>query len=99
MPQASRRQLRERPGWRKTWEPKVFGYVNLMREYFRHMRERRSGVIINIIGLGAEKVDYDYAAGSAGNAALAALTRAVDGASLDEGVTRPRCASWLGGDG
>ena len=72
--------------WRAAWEPKVFGYINLMRHYFGRMRERRSGVIVNIIGLGAEKVDYDYVAGSAGNAALAALTRAVGSASLDDGV-------------
>lgn len=72
--------------WREAWEPKVFGYVNLMRHYLRRMQSRRSGVIINIIGLGAEKVDYEYVAGSAGNAALAALTRAVGSASMDEGV-------------
>ena len=72
--------------WREAWEPKVFGYINLTRHYYRRMHERGRGVIINVIGLGAEKVDYDYAAGSAGNAALAALTRAVGSASLDHGV-------------
>lgn len=72
--------------WREAWEPKVFGYINLMRRYYRRMRERHRGVVINIIGLGAEKVDYDYVAGSAGNAALAALTRAVGSASMDDGV-------------
>ncbi len=72
--------------WREAWESKVFGYINLMRQYFRRMRELRRGVILNIIGLGAEKVDYEYAAGSAGNAALSALTRAVGSASLDVGV-------------
>jgi NAD(P)-dependent dehydrogenase (short-subunit alcohol dehydrogenase family) len=72
--------------WREAWETKVFGYINLMRQYYRQMRDRRQGVIINIIGLGAEKVDYDYVAGSAGNAALSALTRAVGSASMDHGV-------------
>jgi len=74
------------PTWRAAWEPKVFGYINLTRHYFGRMRSRRSGVIVNIIGLGAEKVDYEYVAGAAGNAALAALTRAVGSASLEEGV-------------
>jgi 3-oxoacyl-[acyl-carrier protein] reductase len=74
------------PKWRAAWEPKVFGYINLTREYFSRMRERRRGVIINVVGLGAEKVDYEYVAGSAGNAAIAAFTRTLGSASLDEGV-------------
>lgn len=72
--------------WQEAWGTKVFGYINLMRQYYHRMRERRQGVIINIIGLGAEKVDFDYVAGSSGNAALSALTRAVGSASMDDGV-------------
>jgi len=72
--------------WRAGWELKVFGYINMTREFYRQMRSRGSGVIINIIGLGAEKLEYGYAAGSAGNAALVAFTRAVGSASLDYGV-------------
>ena len=72
--------------WRTAWEPKVFGYINMTRQFYGRMRQRRSGVIINIIGLGAEKVDYEYIAGSAGNAALSAFTRALGSASLDAGV-------------
>jgi short-subunit dehydrogenase len=29
--------------WRHAWELKVFGYVNLTRELYARMRERRSG--------------------------------------------------------
>ena len=72
--------------WRRGWELKVFGYLNLTRELYRRMVERRAGVIVNVIGIGAEKLEYAYAAGSAGNAALAALTRAVGSVSLDYGV-------------
>lgn len=72
--------------WRAGWELKLFGYINMTREFYRRMRERGSGVILNIIGLGAEKLEYGYAAGSTGNAALVAFTRAVGSVSLDYGV-------------
>ncbi|MFZ0841942.1 MAG: short-chain dehydrogenase/reductase [Xanthobacteraceae bacterium] len=73
-------------GWRQAWELKVFGYINMSRAFYRAMCERRAGVIVNIIGIAAEKHQYDYTAGSAGNAALAAFTRTVGGESLDHGV-------------
>ncbi len=73
-------------GWRQAWELKVFGYINMSRAFYRTMCERRAGVILNIIGLAAEKHQYDYTAGSAGNAALAAFTRTVGSESLDHGV-------------
>ena len=72
--------------WRSGWELKLFGYLNLTRETYRGMVERRSGVIVNVIGIAGEKLEYAYAAGSTGNAALIALTRAVGSASLDYGV-------------
>lgn len=72
--------------WRAAWEPKVFGYINMTREYYRRMAARDGGVIVSIIGMAAEKVDFDYAAGASGNAALAALTRALGSASIDRGV-------------
>jgi hypothetical protein len=72
--------------WRAAWESKVFGYINLTREYYRAMTERGGGVIVNIIGIGGEKLQYGYAAGSTGNAALIAFTRTVGSASLDRGV-------------
>ena len=56
--------------WRRSWELKVFGYINLTRAYFRLMSARRRGVIINIVGLGGERLDAGYIAGSTGNAAL-----------------------------
>ena len=36
--------------WRQAWDLKVFGYVNMSRRFYGLMRERRQGVIINIIG-------------------------------------------------
>jgi len=72
--------------WRAGWELKVFGYINLTREFYRRMVERRAGVIVNILGIAAEKIEYAYAAGVTGNAALVAMTRAVGSVSLDYGV-------------
>ncbi len=72
--------------WREAWDLKVFGYINMTREYYRRMRERGGGVIVNVIGLAGERPDAGYVAGSAGNASLMAFTKAVGGASIDHGV-------------
>jgi NAD(P)-dependent dehydrogenase (short-subunit alcohol dehydrogenase family) len=72
--------------WRAGWDLKLFGYVGLTRLYLQRMKERRSGVIINIIGLGGERLDAGYIAGAMGNAGLMAFTRAIGGTSLDDGV-------------
>jgi NAD(P)-dependent dehydrogenase (short-subunit alcohol dehydrogenase family) len=72
--------------WRDAWDLKVFGYINLCREYFAMMKARRRGVIINIIGNGGEKLDSGYIAGGTGNAALMAFTRALGGSSGDFNV-------------
>ena len=61
----------------------------MTRLYLRTMEaERKHGVIINIIGLGGERLDATYIAGAMGNAGLMAFTRAIGGTSLD-----PACAS------
>lgn len=72
--------------WRVGWDLKVFGYINITRAYYAKMRERRSGVIVNIVGLAGEKLDVHYVAGTVGNAALMAFTKAVGSNSLDSGV-------------
>ena len=72
--------------WRAGWDLKVYGYVGLTRLYLRMMRERKRGVIVNIIGLGGERLDATYIAGAMGNAGLMAFTRAIGANSLDHGV-------------
>jgi len=72
--------------WRKAWDGKVFGYIGVMREFLGLMEERRSGVILNIIGAAGERPSAGYAAGSAANAALMALTRALGASSPESGV-------------
>jgi NAD(P)-dependent dehydrogenase (short-subunit alcohol dehydrogenase family) len=72
--------------WRRGFDLKVFGYINLTRELYIRMKKRGSGVIINDIGNSGENWDYNYVAGSTGNAALMSFTKAVGGVSLDYGV-------------
>ena len=72
--------------WRRAWDLKVFGYINLTRAYFALMRERGRGVIINVIGSAGERLDAAYIAGSAGNASLMAFTRALGAAAPQTGL-------------
>jgi NAD(P)-dependent dehydrogenase (short-subunit alcohol dehydrogenase family) len=72
--------------WRAAWDVKMFGYINMTRAYFAGMKARRRGVILNIIGIGGERLDYNYIAGSTGNAGLMAFTRALGARSPDHNV-------------
>jgi NAD(P)-dependent dehydrogenase (short-subunit alcohol dehydrogenase family) len=72
--------------WRKSWDLKVFGFVNLIREIYPVMCERRRGVIVNVIGVAGERPLAGYIAGSMGNASLMALSRALGADSPDSGV-------------
>ena len=65
--------------WREAWDLKVFGYINMTRRFDALMAGRRQGVIINILGAAGENPDFDYVAGSSGNASLMAFTRAIGG--------------------
>jgi 3-oxoacyl-[acyl-carrier protein] reductase len=72
--------------WRAAWDGKVYGHINMCREFFARMKARKSGVIINIIGAGGERLDALYIAGATGNAALMAFTKTLGSTSLDQGV-------------
>ena len=72
--------------WRRAWDLKLFGYINLSRQVYGRMKKRRSGVIVNIIGSAGEKLDAAYIAGSTANAGLMAFTRALGGASHADGI-------------
>src|SRR5437660_4016805 len=65
--------------WRQAWDLKVFGYINMTRRFYTLMAARRKGVIINILGAAGENPDFEYVAGSSGNASLMAFTRAIGG--------------------
>ena len=74
------------PKWREAWELKVFGYVNATRAMLEKFYARKKGVVVNVIGLAGESFNYDYVAGTMGNAGLMAFTRAVGSRSVDQGV-------------
>lgn len=71
--------------WRQGFDLKVFGYITLARAFYKMMKGR-DGVIINVIGNSGENWDASYIAGSTGNAALMSFTKALGGASLNDGV-------------
>lgn len=71
--------------WRAGFDLKVFGYITLARAFYGKMKGR-DGVIVNVIGNSGENWDASYIAGSTGNAALMSFTKALGGASLNDGV-------------
>jgi hypothetical protein len=72
--------------WRKAWDLKVFGYIDLTRAYLARMTRRQRGVIISVIGAAADVPDPNYVAGCMGNIALNMLTRCIGGESVRHGV-------------
>src|SRR5258706_3974431 len=72
--------------WRKAWDLKLFGYINLTRAVYAGMKKRGRGVIVNILGNAGEKLNAAYIAGSTANAGLMAFTRALGGVSHADGV-------------
>jgi NAD(P)-dependent dehydrogenase (short-subunit alcohol dehydrogenase family) len=72
--------------WRKAWDLKLFGAINLTREVYGGMCKRGRGVIINIAGMAGERPDAYYIAGSCANAALIMFSRSLGGDSIRYGV-------------
>lgn len=72
--------------WRRAWDLKVFGYINMCRAYYALMKERGSGVIINITGNAAQTHDPEYICGVAGNAALTAFSQSLGSVSVRDGI-------------
>jgi len=85
IPQGSIAALDEKT-WRRAWDLKLFGFVNLTREVYRTMCEVRRGVIINVIGTAGERPTAFYLAGSMANSALMTMSRALGAESPDFGV-------------
>lgn len=72
--------------WRRGWDLKVFGYIDLTRYILPHMTARKRGVIINIIGMAGERPEPQYIATCCGNAALMMFTQCIGGESMRDGV-------------
>src|SRR5205823_1245718 len=60
--------------WRAGWDVKIFGYIGLARALLPRMVARKSGVIVNVIGVAGEIPNPNYIAGCMGNAALMSFT-------------------------
>ena len=71
--------------WRHAWELKVFGFINLTRELYPHLRKRK-GVIVNVIGMAAEHGTFEYICGATANAGLANFTKALGRGHAQTGV-------------
>ena len=72
--------------WRKAWDLKVFGYVNMRRAFYALMQKRKRGVIVNVVGNAADTHDPDYICGVAGNASLTAFTQSLGCVSARDGI-------------
>lgn len=72
--------------WREGWELKFYGYIALMRSYYPRMCARRSGVLLNVMGVSADRPGPGTIAVGMVNASLNAMTKAIGGTSSDHGV-------------
>lgn len=72
--------------WRRAWDLKVFGYINLTRAVYARMKAKQRGVIVNVLGNAGEKLNAAYIAGSTANAGLMAFTRTLGGVSPADGI-------------
>ena len=85
IPQGSLAQMDD-AALQASWSLKLFGFLNMAREVYTAMCERRSGVIINVIGASGARPRADYISGSMANAALIAMSRALGAEGPDYGV-------------
>ena len=72
--------------WRRLWDLKVFGYVELTRAILPQMEARGSGGVVNVVGAAGESPNPYYIAGCMGNAALMMFTRCLGGDAISHGV-------------
>ena len=72
--------------WRSSWDLKVFGYINMAREAYRHFQTAGGGVILNVIGTGGVRPTFGYIAGATANAGLIAFTEALGAESAKDGI-------------
>jgi NAD(P)-dependent dehydrogenase (short-subunit alcohol dehydrogenase family) len=67
--------------WRSVKNLKVFGYINMTRHFYRHMKAGRAGVIV--IGNSGERMQSSYILGWTGDVCLIGLTRALGARAPD----------------
>jgi NAD(P)-dependent dehydrogenase (short-subunit alcohol dehydrogenase family) len=72
--------------WREAFDAKFFSYINVVDPLVKRMAERRSGVIISIIGVGGKVASPTHLAGGSANAALMLATAGLGSAYAASGV-------------
>ncbi|QCK84634.1 SDR family NAD(P)-dependent oxidoreductase [Phreatobacter aquaticus] len=72
--------------WEDAWSLKVMGYIHLTKLALGAMKDRGTGIIVNVIGMAGRSPRYGYVCGATGNAALMAFTGAIGGKSQEWGV-------------
>ena len=72
--------------WRRAWDLKVFGYVNMCRAFYPLIKARGGGAIVNVVGNAAQTHDPEYICGVAGNAALTAFTQSLGSVSWRDDI-------------
>jgi NAD(P)-dependent dehydrogenase (short-subunit alcohol dehydrogenase family) len=72
--------------WREAFDAKFFSYINVVDPLVKRMAERRSGVIISIIGAGGKVASPTHLAGGSANAALMLATAGLGSAYAASGV-------------
>jgi NAD(P)-dependent dehydrogenase (short-subunit alcohol dehydrogenase family) len=73
--------------FRDAWEGKVMSTIFLTRRIYPFMQKRpKGGVIINIIGIAADRLNFKSIGTSTANAALAAFTKAMGSESTNDNI-------------
>ena len=74
--------------WTEAWALKVMGYIHMTQLALKQMKPRKSGTIVNIIGMAGPSPRWDYICGSTGNAGLNAFTKGIGAGAA---ASRHRC--------
>jgi 3-oxoacyl-[acyl-carrier protein] reductase len=77
--------------WKAAWDLKVFGYIGLTRAILPKMYERKSGVVICVIGAAAFGPNPNYIAGCMANVALNMFVSCLGADAMDHGVRVVAC--------
>ena len=72
--------------WHAAMDAKYFSYIHAIDPVVKRMAVRRTGVIVNIIGVGGKVASPVHLAGGAANAALMLVTAGLANAYASQGV-------------
>jgi NAD(P)-dependent dehydrogenase (short-subunit alcohol dehydrogenase family) len=72
--------------WRDAMDAKFFTYINVMDPVIKRMGERRSGVVVNVIGAGGKVASTVHISGGSANAALMLATAGLAAAYAPMGI-------------